>query len=138
MVISVTGVSGSNKHQSGCHGVLSWHPEDQGRFVSTSYELIITLQELKMMGIHILILISRLSLVVTMFACHLHNSSGMCLHLARTNHLSVNFKKPKNALQGARGALQFFWGVNISFFCENKPPVKFQNSYLLLKFSKNT
>ena len=24
-------------------------------------------------------------IVVTMFACHLHNSSGMCLHLARTN-----------------------------------------------------
>ena len=28
-------------------------------------------------------------IMVTMFACHLHNSSGMCLHLARTNHLSV-------------------------------------------------
>ena len=28
-------------------------------------------------------------IVVTMFACHLHNSSGMCLHLARTNHMSA-------------------------------------------------
>ena len=25
-----------------------------------------------------------------MFACHLHYSSGMCLHLARTNHVSEN------------------------------------------------
>ena len=24
-------------------------------------------------------------IVFTMFACHLHNSSGMCLHLTRTN-----------------------------------------------------
>ena len=39
-----------------------------------------------------------------------------------------NFKKPKNAPQGARGGLQIFWGVIISFFCENKTPVKFQNS----------
>ena len=38
------------------------------------------------------------------------------------------FKKTKNAPQGARGGLRIFWGVNISFFCENKPPVKFQNS----------
>ena len=42
-----------------------------------------------------------------MFACHLHNSSGMCLHLAWTNHVSAespskspltpkkNLKKPK-------------------------------------------
>ena len=38
------------------------------------------------------------------------------------------FKKPKNVPQGARGGLRIFLGVNISFFCENKPPVKFQNS----------
>ena len=29
-----------------------------------------------------------------MFACHLHNSSGMCLHLARTNHVSA--ESPSN------------------------------------------
>ena len=33
-------------------------------------------------------------IVVTMFACHLHNSSGMCLHLARTNHVSA--ESPSN------------------------------------------
>ena len=27
-------------------------------------------------------------IVVTMFACYLHNSSGMCLHLSRTNNQS--------------------------------------------------
>ena len=37
-------------------------------------------------------------------------------------------KKPKNDPQGARGGLQICLGVNVSFFCENKPPVKFQNS----------
>ena len=49
----------------------------------------------------------------------------------RTNFEIFNFNfffKPKNDPQGARGGLQIFWGVNISFFCENKPPVKFQNS----------
>ena len=29
--------------------------------------------------------LSSSKIVVTMFACHLHNSSGMCLHLARSN-----------------------------------------------------
>jgi hypothetical protein len=28
-------------------------------------------------------------IVVTMFACHLQNSSGMCLHLARTNFRNI-------------------------------------------------
>ena len=34
----------------------------------------------------------------------------------------------KTLFQGAMGGLQIFCGVNISFFCKNKPPVKFQNS----------
>ena len=33
-------------------------------------------------------------IVVTMFACHFHNSSGMCLQLARTNHVSA--ESPSN------------------------------------------
>ena len=37
-------------------------------------------------------------------------------------------KNLKTPPQGARGGLQIFLGVNISFFCENKTPVKFQNS----------
>ena len=31
------------------------------------------------------IIVVTSKIVVTMFGCHLHNSSGMCLHLARTN-----------------------------------------------------
>ena len=36
-----------------------------------------------------------------------------------------NLKRPS---QVASGGLRILLGVNISFFCENKPPVKFQNS----------
>ena len=41
---------------------------------------------------------------------------------------NTKIKKPKNAPQGPRGGLRICLGVNISVFCENKPPVKFQNS----------
>ena len=34
----------------------------------------------------------------------------------------------KTPAQGASGGLRIFLGVNISFLCENKPSVKFQNS----------
>ena len=42
--------------------------------------------------------------------------------------LKISKKYLKMPPQGARGGLRMFLGVNISFFCENKPPVKFQNS----------
>ena len=32
-----------------------------------------------------------------MFACHLHNSSGMCLHLSRTNHIHVSAESPSKS-----------------------------------------
>ena len=37
----------------------------------------------------------------------------------------LNLKTP---IMEPGGVPNFFGGVNISFFCENKPPVKFQNS----------
>jgi hypothetical protein len=71
-----------------------------------------------------------------MFACYLHNSSGMCLHLARTNHLSAESpskspltppKKPKKTLKktkkspprgpGGRGGRgQIFFYPNFYYF----------------------
>ena len=45
--------------------------------------------------------------------------------------LKFSKKKLKNlkmAPTGAIGGPRIFWGANISFFRENKPPVKFQNS----------
>ena len=39
-----------------------------------------------------------------------------------------NVKTNKKRPQGAMGGLQICLGVNISFFCEYKPTVKFQNS----------
>jgi hypothetical protein len=42
--------------------------------------------------------------------------------------LKFSKKKLKMPPQGARGGLRIFLGVNISFFWENKPSVKFRNS----------
>ena len=62
-------------------------------------------------------------IVVTMFACHLHNSSGMCLHLPRTNHVSAESpskspltpkKKPKKTRGG--GVKKIFTQIFIIFF----------------------
>ena len=48
----------------------------------------------------------------------------------RTNFeiFKKKLKNLKTAPTGAIGGLRIFGGANISFFCENKPPVKFQNS----------
>ena len=77
-----------------------------------------------------------------MFACHLHSSDQSCVCRVTFKHLPHSlkshircfgplqklFKNLKMPPGGQGGGLRISLGVNISFFCENKPPVKFQNS----------